>query len=464
MCGVFGVIGEAKHPKATYRLLTQLMVKTEPRGDKATGFWATQAGSADDPDRSIIYHKLPIKPTAMASADQWKGVEGFNPNLLIGHCRAPTGTSQHGQHQGPPAVNRNNHPHVSDNHRVALIHNGVLDEYHAIKAPYKDSLRSQCDSELLLHMFAVGEGHRDNAELLAKRLPDIGPPAIAYRLLGVTEIYARVNHGAMAVAVGEHLDAGRRALWLFRDSNRPLTLIDLQAELGQIFFCSTPEIWRDAFDSCPAEVRNLVPLDHKVTNFRPFYTYRLEVGGEAGIGRRMFKMGCEKILQEGDEDVLIPKKGEPQAYSAVRVVTDLDQDDEPIRPAKEEKEPEERPVPLHVLPAGPAERVPSRKGKRKRRRYGRGRDDERQDDARDDSDVGGHSRSEEALPVYDRKKLESLVQDIKEAAEEIEVSVFNLSSEYSMSESAFNATLEALTDILRDLQGAKYAATKTNAY
>jgi hypothetical protein len=39
LCGIAGYIGNPVNEKATFDLINQLMIKTEVRGEHATGFW-----------------------------------------------------------------------------------------------------------------------------------------------------------------------------------------------------------------------------------------------------------------------------------------------------------------------------------------------------------------------------------------------------------------------------------------
>ena len=60
------------------------------------------------------------------------------------------------------------------------------------------------------------------------------------------------------------------ALWLVdAQPNRiqyPFCVIDLRKALGQIFFCSTAEIWRVAVEACPS-VKQYIPVDQIVIEF-----------------------------------------------------------------------------------------------------------------------------------------------------------------------------------------------------
>lgn len=130
---------------------------------------------------------------------------------------------------GEPANNKNNHPFTSSDRSLALIHNGRVDEceYRPLRQKYETV--SDCDSEILLRII---EGQGDD------------------RLEGIKTVYSLINEGHMTVALGERGSHGRRDLWLFRNPHRPLWLIDMRENLGQIFWISEPSIWEDAVSEC----------------------------------------------------------------------------------------------------------------------------------------------------------------------------------------------------------------------
>ena len=146
---------------------------------------------------------------------------------------------------GEPAVNRNNHPFVSNDYSIGLVHNGRVDdtEYHYLKSRY--GVQSQCDSEILLRILEAGESY--SYSQLKKMF---GKPEHPKRLAGIKDIFTLITEGHMAVAVGERGSQDERMLWLFRNRHRPLWLIDMREYLGQIFFVSEPTIWENAVHEC----------------------------------------------------------------------------------------------------------------------------------------------------------------------------------------------------------------------
>jgi len=254
MCGILGFIGDSKAPDLTYALTTSLLKITEMRGKESTGFWCTQGGV----DGEIMYHKAPITSSKFIELDIWKKVGKFVPNLLIAHCREPsTGV-------GSPAINSNNHPHVSKTYLTALVHNGRVYNYETLKSSgYANTLGSECDSEILLRMFERGEYFDDSQKTTLKERFKGTDPDMAHRLYGLEQIFLNAPNAHMAVAIAERKLHHHRMLWLWHNAKRPLWILDLRSSLGQYFFCSTPEIWRNALEE-NAAIMDFLPKDHEM--------------------------------------------------------------------------------------------------------------------------------------------------------------------------------------------------------
>lgn len=140
---------------------------------------------------------------------------------------------------GEPAINANNHPFISQDKSLCLIHNGRVDdvEYNNLKQKY--AVKSNCDSEIILRIL-------ENASEVEK-FDDIMPQEVTS---GIKNVFALINEGHMAVAVGKRGLNGERWLWLFRNQHRPLWVVDTRESLGQIFFVSEPTIWEEAIKEC----------------------------------------------------------------------------------------------------------------------------------------------------------------------------------------------------------------------
>lgn len=121
---------------------------------------------------------------------------------------------------GLPVVNKNNHPFVSEDLSLALIHNGKVPNktYKELIKNYK--VNSDCDSEVLLRIF------QSSGDKLKK----------------IKSVLENAYESHMAIAIGEIIKKERR-LYLFRNEYRSLYFIDMTEELNQLFFVSTEEIW-----------------------------------------------------------------------------------------------------------------------------------------------------------------------------------------------------------------------------
>lgn len=228
ICGIAGYIGKSKKPKITYELASCLFDYLELRGTDAAGIWGTEAGKKN----RVIYHKEPGRSSNFIKLDIWKKLEKLKPNLLLMHARATSPGVGHASN------NKNNHPFVSSDHSIGMIHNGRVSEADFLKEKYQ--IRSDTDSEVLLRMYEHGSEDEDELDIEA---------GAAARLKGLKDIWSLVHEGAMAVAFGEYVDPDTRYLFLFRNQHRPLWIADVRDTLGQIFFFSSPEIWYRAVAS-----------------------------------------------------------------------------------------------------------------------------------------------------------------------------------------------------------------------
>jgi predicted glutamine amidotransferase len=258
VCGLAGYIGESKKPEITYQLITRLFEKAELRGRCAAGFWGTQKNDG------ILYHKEPIRATSLVKKDIWKKIAEINPNLLLVHAREASVGS------GLPAINKNNHPFINKDGTIALVHNGKIGnpEQYALRKKYETI--SECDSEILLRIFENGN---EETEFLEENRD----------LTGLRDIWSYLSrsHGqtppAMAVAIAEKLPNTVRRLWLFRNNLRTLWAIDLREALGQIFFCSTEEMWHYGLATCPDVQTVLNDFTIKLVELPPEEVWLMEI-------------------------------------------------------------------------------------------------------------------------------------------------------------------------------------------
>lgn len=309
MCGIAGYIGKSKNPKASYELLTHLFVHLESRGGDAAGCWGTEVGE----NGSIYYHKEPGKSSAFVDTKFWKNLQKVDTNLMLIHARgASTG-------MGVPRVNKNNHPFVTEDKRIGLVHNGVIYESKYLKNAYET--KSDCDSEVLLRIFEAGllRSMTNDKELVEGNY-------LHARLAGIKDIWSNIHEGHMAVAIGETGLGGERNLYLFRNDKRPIWLADLRSCLGQIFFFSATEIWDKA---ARAMKNNVLPTSKKLTQLKEQEAWCFSIDLEDEIvtndNYRRFIISAKrssKVWTEGE----VQKVGKPLVN--MKVITDLTADEE----------------------------------------------------------------------------------------------------------------------------------------
>ena len=132
MCGIVGYLG----PKPAYPILIDGLTRLEYRGYDSSGI-ATLEGEGE----------LRVEKKEGKVANLEAHVEDNIPvgTVGIGHTRWAT--------HGPPS-DRNAHPHTGSKKRIAVIHNGIIENYEALKELLSDrghTLVSDTDTEVLAH-------------------------------------------------------------------------------------------------------------------------------------------------------------------------------------------------------------------------------------------------------------------------------------------------------------------------
>ncbi len=304
MCGIVGFIGEPKDRKVCFDLTTALLAKTETRGDDASGYWSTESKHKDDEENVILFSKEPKQSTEFVKSSMWQEWGKRNVNLLISHCRRSTV-------KGSENRNINNHPFRSESWRTALVHNGNVPEFDALRTSY--DVQSQCDSEILLRMMERGIQYNsgflqkwlaglkaDDGKLITD-LPQDKLPVWVPKLAGLMDIFARINYGAMAVAIGEKWLDGTRALWLFRDKERPLHVIDMRKTLNQVYIVSEKKIWRDAVEATHS-CRRFVKPNTGIIEFPDNFIWLLTLGPKGELGVRKWHITRKRMLNTTFEE------------------------------------------------------------------------------------------------------------------------------------------------------------------
>ncbi|MBK6539907.1 MAG: glutamine--fructose-6-phosphate transaminase (isomerizing) [Flavobacteriales bacterium] len=132
MCGIVAYLGD----KEAYPILINGLKRLEYRGYDS-------AGVALLTDGKLLVHKCQGKVSDLEAFTEGKVLSG---TVGIGHTRWAT--------HGPPN-DINAHPHQSTSGDLALIHNGIIENYAAIKEELTHrghKFRSDTDTEVLVHL------------------------------------------------------------------------------------------------------------------------------------------------------------------------------------------------------------------------------------------------------------------------------------------------------------------------
>ncbi len=131
MCGIVGYIG----PREAYPILIKGLKRLEYRGYDSSGV-------------ALLNHDLKIfkKKGKVSELEEAVRNEDITGNIGIGHTRWAT----HGE---PNDVNA--HPHVSQRGNMAIIHNGIIENYSSLKKELMSrghEFKSETDTEVLIHL------------------------------------------------------------------------------------------------------------------------------------------------------------------------------------------------------------------------------------------------------------------------------------------------------------------------
>jgi glucosamine--fructose-6-phosphate aminotransferase (isomerizing) len=146
MCGIVGYCG----PRVVSEVLIEGLRRLEYRGYDSSGIAVSDGGSGFE----ILKRVGKIRELAAAAGE---GIDGM---CGIGHTRWAT-------HGGVTEANA--HPHTDDTGAVAVVHNGIIENYDALKSRLEQSGRvfaSETDTEVIAHLISESyEGDLEQAVL-----------------------------------------------------------------------------------------------------------------------------------------------------------------------------------------------------------------------------------------------------------------------------------------------------------
>ena len=132
MCGIVGYLG----PQPAYPILIDGLKRLEYRGYDSAGIATIEEGSV---------LRVEKKQGKVANLESQIGQDIPLGSIGIGHTRWAT--------HGPPS-DVNAHPHVGGHGRIAVIHNGIIENYEALRELLTHrghNLVSETDTEVLAH-------------------------------------------------------------------------------------------------------------------------------------------------------------------------------------------------------------------------------------------------------------------------------------------------------------------------
>ena len=187
MCGIVAYIGK----KEAYPVLIKGLTRLEYRGYDSAGIALLDRGELN------LYKKQGKVANLVAFADG-KNIQG---NVGIGHTRWAT----HGE---PNDIN--SHPHFSMDKRIALIHNGIIENYDTLKKELINRgyiFKSETDTEVLVHLIhdIQKTEHTSLVESVRQALQSV---VGAYALVVIsvdnpTQLIAARKSSPLVVGIGE---------------------------------------------------------------------------------------------------------------------------------------------------------------------------------------------------------------------------------------------------------------------
>jgi glucosamine--fructose-6-phosphate aminotransferase (isomerizing) len=185
MCGIVGYVG----PREAAGLLIEGLRRLEYRGYDSSGIAVING-------QGLVVAKQSGKLTALE-----KSLAGRMPHgtVGIGHTRWAT-------HGAPTMCNA--HPHTDQSGRIALIHNGIIENSTAIRRVLEQrghSFQSETDTEVLAHL--IGECYQGNLEeAVAQALREVdGAYGIAVICSDEPNVLVAARKGSpLLVGVGEN--------------------------------------------------------------------------------------------------------------------------------------------------------------------------------------------------------------------------------------------------------------------
>jgi glucosamine--fructose-6-phosphate aminotransferase (isomerizing) len=187
MCGIVGYIGD----KEAYPIIIKGLKRLEYRGYDSAGIALSEGG-----DINILKQKGKVSDLEDYSENKNK-----SGHIGIGHTRWAT-------HGVPNQLNA--HPHASGDNKLAIIHNGIIENYDSIKKMLigkGHNFYSDTDTEVLIHLIEEIKNNENCSLFEAVRLSlneVIGAYAIVVMENGNSDEFIAARKGSpLVIGVGE---------------------------------------------------------------------------------------------------------------------------------------------------------------------------------------------------------------------------------------------------------------------
>ena len=203
MCGIVGYVG----PQAALEVVVEGLRRLEYRGYDSAGVAIVADGPVpgkggrpplNPPQKQLAVAK---KAGKLGNLEKLLAEHPLPPNGLgIGHTRWAT-------HGAPNDVNA--HPHLSSDGRIALVHNGIVENYVALRAELRDAgitSVSETDTEIVAHL--LGQQTAAGVPLVEAMRTVCGRLRGAFTLVAVDRdnpevVVAARRNSPLVVGVGE---------------------------------------------------------------------------------------------------------------------------------------------------------------------------------------------------------------------------------------------------------------------
>ncbi|TQQ80286.1 glutamine--fructose-6-phosphate transaminase (isomerizing) [Halonotius roseus] len=206
MCGIVGYVGE----DAALPVLMDGLSNLEYRGYDSAG-----VALVDD---DVSVYKRSGEVDALRSA--LPAAENAPQTIGIGHTRWST--------HGPP-TDANAHPHTDESGRVAVVHNGIIENFETLREELGDrTFTSDTDTEVIPHLIAAeldgGATPQAAVQTAADRLA--GSFAIVVAIAGVDELFAIRRDSPLVVGHGDGETYLASDVTAFLEETREVTYLE----------------------------------------------------------------------------------------------------------------------------------------------------------------------------------------------------------------------------------------------